>query len=62
MKLNRHYKKEHFDNSNPFQDPKHFRKTCKPYISNKHSFGESKIVLTEKGKIKTKNSIGYRIS
>ena len=34
VKLNRHYKKEHFDHLNPFHDPKPFWKTCEPYFSN----------------------------
>ena len=57
VKLKKYYKKEHFDNLNPFRDPKPFWKTCKTYICNKHSFGESKIALTENGETMTKISI-----
>ena len=48
VKLIRQYKLEHFHNLNPFHDLKTFSKTCRPYFSSKHSFIESKIVLTEK--------------
>ena len=48
-------KQEHFDNLNPFLDSKPFWKSCKPYFSNKHSFGESKIALNESGEILTEN-------
>ena len=56
VKLSRQQKKEHFNDFNPFHDPKPFWRTCKPFFSSKHSFGESKIVLTEKVEIMTKSS------
>ena len=51
-------KKDHFDRLNPEKDSKPFWESCKPYFSNKHSFGESKIeFLIENNKIaKTFNS------
>ena len=55
VKLNNQSKQEHFDSLNSFLDPKVFWKSCKPYFSNKHSFGESKIALNESGKILTEN-------
>ena len=50
VKLNNQSKQEHFDSLNPFLDSKPFWKSCKPYFSNKHSFGESKIALNERMK------------
>ena len=44
VKLNNQSKQEHFDSLNPFLDSKPFWKSCKPYFSNKDSFGESKII------------------
>ena len=55
VKLNNQSKQEHFDSLNPFLDSKPFWKSCKPYFSNKHSFGESKIALNESGEILTEN-------
>ena len=43
VKLNNQSKQEHFDSLNPFLDSKSLWKSCKPYFSIKHSFGESKI-------------------
>ena len=43
VKLNNQSKKDHFDRLNPEKDSKPFWKSCKPYFSNKHSLGESKI-------------------
>ena len=54
--LNRNYEKKLFDKLNYFHDPKPLWKTFLPYFSNTHSFGESKVVLTEKGEIMIKNS------
>ena len=34
-----------FDRLNPQKGSKSFWKSCKPYFSNKHSFGKSKIAL-----------------
>ena len=55
VKLNNQSKQEHFDSLNPFLDSKPFCKSCKPYFSNKHSFGGSKIALNESGQILTEN-------
>ena len=43
VKLINQSKQEHFDSLNPFLDSKSLWKSCKPYFSIKHSFGESKI-------------------
>ena len=53
VKLNNQSKQEHFDSLNPFLDSKPFWKSCKPYFSDKHSFGGSKIALNESGEILT---------
>ena len=55
VKLNNQFKKEHSDSLNPFLDSKLFWKSCKPYCSNKHSFGESKTALNESSEILTEN-------
>ena len=58
VKLNNQSKQEHFDSLNPlnpFLDSKPFWKSCKPYFSSKHSFGDSKIALNENSEILTKN-------
>ena len=55
VKLNNQSKQEHFDSLNPFLDSKPFWKSCKPYFSNKHSFGGSKIALNESSEILTEN-------
>jgi len=52
VKLNKQYKKDHFDKLNPKKDSKPFWESCKPYFSNKHSFGSSNIALIENGKLK----------
>ena len=49
VKLNNQCQKDHFDS-------KPFWKSCKPYFSNKHSFGESKIALSENGYFLTENN------
>ena len=56
VKLNNQCKKDHFNSLNPEKDSKRFRKSCKPYFSNKHSFGESKIALSENGEFLTENN------
>ena len=35
---------------------RHFEASCKPYFSNKHSFGDSKIALTENGEFLAENN------
>ena len=55
VKLNNQSKQEHFDSLNPFLDSKPFWRSCKPYFSNKHLFGDSKIPLNENGETLTEN-------
>ena len=55
VKLNNQSKQEHFDSLNPFLDSRPLWKNCKPYFSNKHLFGDSKIALNENGEILTEN-------
>ena len=55
VKLTNQSKQGHFDSFNPFLDSKPFWKNCKPYFSNKHSFGDSKIALIKSGEILTEN-------
>ena len=55
VKLYNQCKKDHFDRLNPVKDSKPFWKSCKPYFSNKHSFGDSKIALSENGEFSTEN-------
>ena len=55
VKLNKECKKNHFDRLNLEKDSKPFRKSCKPYFSNKHSFGELKITLSENSDFLTEN-------
>ena len=55
VKLNNQSKQEHFDSLNPFLDSNPFWKSCKPYFSNKHLFGGSKIALNKNGEILTEN-------
>ena len=55
VKLNNQFKQEHFDSLNPFLDSKPFSKSCKLYVSNKHSFGDSKIPLKKNSEILTEN-------
>ena len=47
---------EHFDSLYPFVDLKPFSKSCKPYFSNKHFFGDSKITWNKNGEILTENT------
>ena len=56
VKLNKQCKKDHFDRLNPEKDSKLFWKSCKPYFSNKHSFGESKIALSGNDEFLTENN------
>ena len=55
VKLNNQSKQGHFDSFNPFLYSKPSWKSCKLYISNKHSFGGSKNALNENGEIATEN-------
>ena len=45
VKLNSQSKQEHFNDLNPLLDSKPFWKSCKPYLSNKNSYGNSTIAL-----------------
>ena len=55
VKLNNQSKQEHFDSLNAFHVSKPFWKSFKPYFSNEHFFGDSKIALNENGEILTEN-------
>ena len=47
--------KQYSHSLNTFLDSKPFWKSCKPYCSNKHLFGDSKIALNENGEILIEN-------
>ena len=55
VKLNRDSKFRYFDNVETSKNSKPFWNECRPYFSNKHAHGDSKIILIEKEKI-TNNS------
>ena len=55
VKLNRDSKLRYFHNIETSKNSKPFWNVCKPYFSNKHAHGDSKIILTENEKI-TNNS------
>ena len=57
VKINNQCKREYFDKLNVKTATKPFRKTCKPYFSNKRSHGGSKITLIENDRIISENSI-----
>ena len=64
-KLNNQCKKDHFDWLNPKNDSKPFWKSYKPYFSNKHYVGESKIAFSNHPsilKIKEKLQLDERFS
>ena len=56
VKTNNECKREYFDKLNVKTTSKPFWKTCKPYFSNKHSHGGSKIALIEKHRIISENN------
>ena len=56
VKINNECKREYFDKLNIKTTTKPFWKTCKPYFSNKHSHGGSKITLIENHKIICENN------
>ena len=56
VKINNECKREYFDKLNVETTTKPFWKTCKPYFSNKHSHGGSKITLIENDRIISKNN------
>ena len=51
VKLNRETKLQYFNNSKKSKNSKPFWDKCRPYFSNKHAHGDSKIILTEKKKL-----------
>ena len=51
VKLNRESKTQYFDNIQATKNSKSFWDKCKPYFSNKHAHGDSKIILIEKENI-----------
>ena len=51
VKLNRESKTKYFDNIQTSKNSKPFWDKCKPYFSNKHAHGDSKIILIEKENI-----------
>ena len=55
VKINKECKREYFDKLNVKTATKPFWKTCKPYFSNKHSHGGSKITLIENDRIVSEN-------
>ena len=55
VKLNKNCKKEFFDNLETKNNSKSFWDKCKPYFSNKHSKGDSDILLIEKNELLLKN-------
>ena len=55
VKLNRDSKLHFFHNIETSKNSKPFWNVCKPYFSNKHAHGDSKIILIENEKI-TNNS------
>ena len=56
VKINHKCKREYFDKLNVKTTTKPFWKTCKPYFSNKHSHGGSKITLIENDRIISENN------
>ena len=58
VRLNRESNTKYFDNVQTSKNSKPFWDKCKPYFSNKHVHGDSKIILTEKENIITnKNEV-----
>ena len=55
VKINNECKRQYFDKLNVKTATKPFWKTCKPYFSNKHSHGGSKITLIENDGIFSEN-------
>ena len=49
--LNRESKTQYFDNIQTSKNSKPFWDKCKPYFSNKHAHGDSKIILIKKENI-----------
>ena len=59
VKINNESKREYFDKLKVKATTKPFLKNCKPYFSNKHSHGGSKMTLIENHRIVSKN---YKIA
>ena len=57
VKLNRESKTQYFDNIQTSKHSKPFWDKCKPYFSNKHAHGDSKIILIEKENIITNKNV-----
>ena len=55
VKLNKNCKKDFFDNLDTKNNSQSFWDKCKPHFSNKHSKGDSDILLIEKGELLLKN-------
>ena len=51
VRLNKERRIEYFENLETSKNSKPFWNKCKPYFSNKHAHGESKIILIEKGNV-----------
>ena len=51
VSLNRQSKIDYFNSISISKDTRPFWKQCKPYFSNKHAVGDSKIMLTENDKM-----------
>ena len=56
VKINNECKREYFDKLNVKTATKPFWKTCKPYFSNKHSHGGSKVTLIENDRTVSENN------
>ena len=55
--LNKEAKFKYFNNLDCKKDTKPFWDKCKPYLSNKHSRGDTNIMLKENGEILLKNYV-----
>ena len=55
VSLNRRAKSEYFNEASNTESSRSFWETCKPYFSNKHARGDSKIMLIENDKMLLKN-------
>ena len=55
--LNRQSKLDYFNSISSSEDSKPFWKQCKPYFSNKHAVGDSKIILIENDKMTLDNEL-----
>ena len=61
VKLNRESKTQYFDNIKTSKISKPFWDKCKPYFSNKHAHGDSKIIIIDKENLVTnKNEVAKK--